>query len=266
MIPPLRLRLTLAYDGSGFRGWQRQDPPDGPPLRTVQGELEAALGRLLNQPTPVKGASRTDAGVHALGQVVAFNAPARGLRVPLDRLAHALTCRLPDDIQVVDAAEAPPGFNPASEAVSKRYRYRLWTASQRPLTLRHVVHHCWTPLDESGMQDAAARLVGRHDFAGFASARHGRESTVRTVHRCEVWPGGASHPEELHIVVEGDGFLYNMVRIIAGTLVEVGRRRFPPEQVDAALATADRTLAGPTLPPGGLCLEWIRYGHGFVVG
>ncbi len=254
--PRQRYKLTIAYDGSGFHGWQKQEPAGEAPLRTVQGVLEQTMGELLRQPVSLIGASRTDAGVHAIGQVAHVDA---ALRVPVERLAHAITSRLPEDVEVRHAEPAPPTFDAIKDAVSKRYRYRLHTSAHRPLGLRHMVYHCWTPLNIERMRDAAARLVGEHDFEGFSAAGHGRLCTVRTVHRCVV---ERANEDEVHVVVEGSGFLYNMVRIIAGTLVEVGRGRFEPEQVDRVLATTDRRLAGPTLPPSGLFLEWIRYGQG----
>jgi tRNA pseudouridine38-40 synthase len=251
-MPVLRYKLTIAYDGSGFHGWQQQEPPEGEPLRTVAGELSATLRRVLRQPITLRGASRTDAGVHALGQVANFDADCA---IPLDRMVLAINSRLPADVEVRQVEVVAPDFDAALDPVSKQYRYRLWNMTQRPLTLRHTVYHCWLELNDAAMSDAAARLVGTHDFAGLASAHHGRLTTVRTIHDCHV----ERHGHELHIVVAGSGFLYNMVRIIAGTLVDVGRGHTPPARIDEILATQNRRLAGPTLPPGGLCLEWIRY-------
>jgi len=250
---PQRYRLTLAYDGHRFHGWQRQTDPKGNVLRTVQGEVEAALARLCGQPIHVIGASRTDAGVHAKGQVAHFDAVCR---VPIENLAHALTGRLPPDIDVVRAAMAPPDFHAIRDAKRKEYRYTIHNARTRPLWLRSRVHHFWEPLDAGRMNDAAARLVGEHDFEGFASAGHGRESTVRTIFACDATRDG----DTVTIRVEGNGFLYNMVRILGGTLVEVGRGHCPPEVIDRVLASRNRADAGPTLPPEGLCLEWIDYG------
>ncbi len=273
---PRRYRLIIAYDGSAFHGWQKQKqklPPDAdvetPPLPTVAGTLEPILARLLRQPITLVGASRTDAGVHALGQVAHFDAA--DVRVPVERLAEAINSRLPHDIEVRDAALVADDFHATRHALCKQYRYRLWNAARRPLTLRHTVYHCWSPLDVERMNNAARRLVGTHDFEGFSAAGHGRQSTVRTIFDCRVEtqpmqpvvaPVGestASPSRLVDITVQGDGFLYNMVRILAGTLVEVGRGRFQPGQIDHILAAADRRLAGPTLPPQGLCLEWIRY-------
>lgn len=247
-----RYKLTIAYDGTLFHGWQKQHPPGGLPLRTVQGVVEMALQQLLQQPVSLIGASRTDAGVHARGQCAQFDA---ATPIPIERLGKAINSRLPEDVEVRQVELAPPYFDCINDPISKQYRYRLFNTHHRPLELRNVVFHCWTPLDIDAMNDAAKRLMGMHDFEGFAAAGHGRTSTIRTIHGCEVVRAG----EEVHITVRGDGFLYNMVRIIAGTLVEVGRGYFAPSRVEEILAAADRRLAGPTLPPTGLWLEWIKY-------
>jgi len=250
-----RYKLTLAYDGSGFHGWQKQQPPDGEPLRTVQQVVEDALARLLRQPVTVVGASRTDAGVHALGQVAQFDADTP---IPTGRLLKALRGRLPDDVDALALEPAPPGFRAINDVTTKQYRYRIWNDDAKPLGYRHLLYHGFVALDAERMNDAAARLVGTHDFAGFTAAHHGRESTVRTIHRCDV-SRDPNEPRIITLTVEGDGFLYNMVRIIAGTLFEVGRGRFEPGRVDEVLRRGDRRLAGPTLGPEGLCLQWIRY-------
>lgn len=249
----MRFKLTIAYDGTEFHGWQKQEPPGLEPLRTVAGVIEDVLRRTLGQPIILSGASRTDAGVHALGQVGQFDAESR---IPVERMAEAITSRLPRDIEVRSAEVVSPDFNAITQAISKQYRYRIWNTPLRPLTLRHVVNHCPHPLDVARMRDAGRRLVGTHDFAGFAAAHHGRISTVRTIHRCDV---EVCEPE-IRLIVEGNGFLYNMVRIIAGTLIDVGRGRLEPAVVDEAIRTGNRRLVGPTMPPGGLCLQWIRYG------
>jgi tRNA pseudouridine38-40 synthase len=248
-----RYRLLIAYDGSGFHGWQKQEPPDAPALRTVQGVMHDALVRLFKQPINLVGASRTDSGVHAHGQVAHFDAESR---VPVERMAMAINSRLPDDIEVREAKQVSESFDAIRSAVTKQYTYTIHNTDRRPLGLRHMVHHYRHPLDADAMNAAAARLLGEHDFEGFSAAGHGRESTVRSIHRCEAHRDG----EKVVITVEGNGFLWNMVRIIAGTLVEVGRGRFEPTRIDDILRTADRQLAGPTLPPNGLCLEWIRHG------
>ena len=249
----MRYRLTIAYDGAGFHGWQEQTAPDGGPLRTVQGVVRQTLQEVLGQPLTLIGASRTDTGVHAIGQVAHFDADCR---IPLDRLAMAINSRLPNDVEVLEAKQAHDTFDAISGAQEKQYRYRLWNSTRRPLAIRHTVYHCWLELDRDRMSDAAGRLVGTHDFESFANTHHGRTSTVRTITQCRVEAG----PEpELHVVVAGTGFLYNMVRIIVGTLIEVGRGHWEPSYIDELLANPDRQNAGPTIEPNGLCLEWIRY-------
>ncbi len=252
-----RYKMVLAYDGTDFHGWQRQMRPDGTELRTVQGVVGEALTRVLGQPVRLQGASRTDSGVHAQGQVAHFDAETR---VPLERMAKAFNSRLPEDVEVRCVSLAHPAFDATRDALEKQYRYRVWASRSRPLGHRHRVYHCWVELDLAPMNDAAARLVGEHDFAAFAAAGHGRESTVRTLYACHVEEQTLNGVRQLHMVVRGNGFLYNMVRIIAGTLLEVGRGRFEPSHIDRLLSEEKiRHAAGPTLPPQGLCLEWIRY-------
>ena len=251
-----RFALRLAYEGTDFHGWQRQEPPGLEPLRTVQGELDRALSEVLQQPVACQGASRTDAGVHAEAQVAAFTA---SCRVPIGRLPAALNARLPEDLRVMSAWPVPADFDPVSDALSKGYRYEI--ARMQPFQARlpfdrRLVYPAMHDLDAGLMRAAAARLVGKHDFAAFAHAQHGRETTVRTIHACEV---AALEGDRLAIDVSGNGFLYNMVRIVAGTLVEVGRGRIMPEAISDILGSRDRAQAGPTLPPNGLRLRWIHY-------
>ena len=263
-VPALkRYKLTIAYDGTLFHGWQKQEPQHGEPLRTVQAVVESTVAKVTAQPVTLVGASRTDAGVHARGQVAHFDA---ATRIPTNRLPHAINSRLPVDVEIVAAEEVSPAFDAISGAVRKRYRYRMFNSSSRPLLRRLGVWHCWMNLDIDRMNAAATRLIGTHDIAGFAAAGHGRATTVRTIFDCRVerhdpvnpWDEKGVGPE-VHVVIEGDGFLYNTVRIVAGTLVEVGRGHFEPQVIDQIIAAGKRELAGPTLPPEGLCLEWIRY-------
>ncbi len=254
-----RYKLTLAYDGSAYHGWQKQPQPDGTSLPTVQQEVERAVRDVVRPPTGkinVLGASRTDSGVHALGQCAQFDADTP---IPVDRLARAISGHLPDDIDVIKAELAPPGFNVITDVTSKQYRYRVFTQRRKPLAIRHMVYHGYEPMDLEFMKDAARDLVGEHDFAAFAAAGHGRESTIRTIHDCHIESHDLPTGAELHIVVSGNGFLYNMVRIIAGTLVDIGRGRLRYDTVRHCFHTNDRQNAGPTLPASGLVLEWIRY-------
>jgi tRNA pseudouridine38-40 synthase len=252
-----RYRLNIAYDGTHFFGWQKQHPPDREPLRTAQGVLEETIRGVMREEIRLLGASRTDSGVHARGQVAAFSSERK---LEPERLLPALNSRLPDDLLVTRVRIVSEAFNPISDAVAKGYRYRIahgaTAGGRRPLFDRHFTSFCAELLDPERMHEAAQHLVGWHDFASFTRKHHGRESTIRTVHSCSVT---ATSRHRLRINVTGDGFLYNMVRIIAGTLMDVGRARLEPDDIPEILAACDRTAAGPTLPPEGLCLMWIRY-------
>lgn len=248
-----RYKMTLAYDGTDFHGWQKQAPIGTDSLRTVQGVVEEAVARTLWQRIHVVGASRTDAGAHALGQAAQFDAETT---IPLDRLQMAINARLPQDVDLRRIEPAARDFDAIKMASAKQYRYRIHNTARRPLHHRTQVWHCFDKkLATAPMRDAAARMVGTHDFAGFACAHHGRLSTVRTIFDCRI----ETYEPEVQVVVTGNGFLYNMVRIIAGTLVDIGRGRFKPHRIDAILESGDRRLGGATLPAGGLWLEWIRY-------
>jgi tRNA pseudouridine38-40 synthase len=246
------LKLVLAYDGTGFHGWQRQ-----PGLRTVQQELESVLERVLRHPLRVQGASRTDAGVHARGQVASLMTTSP---IPTERIWRAVGYRLPPDLALVHASEAEPGFHASRDPHGKLYRYRVFNATSRPVEMLEARYawHVWYPLDLECLRAGAAELVGTHDFAAFASQSNPRESTVRTVRRIGIRRRG----QEVLIDVEGDGFLYRQVRNMVGTLVEVGRGHWNPARVQEILASCDRRQAGPTAPAHGLCLQWVRYGQG----
>jgi tRNA pseudouridine38-40 synthase len=253
-----RIKLTVAYDGTDFFGWQKQHPPNEEPLRTAQGVLEHAVREVVREKVSVHGASRTDSGVHAVGQVAAFDTTS-GMDV--DRFPPAISSRLPEDIRVLAAEVVPDAFNVIGDVVGKEYAYRVAygrrEAHQRPLFDRH--HLAWVPwdLDSDAMNVAAASLAGRHDFASFTRLNHGRESTVRTVTACEVT---LSEPQVATITVRGEGFLWNMVRILVGTLVEVGAGRRCADSMPAVIDAAERSAAGVTMPPEGLMLNWIEYG------
>ena len=243
------LKMTIAYDGSAFHGWQNQAG-----VRTVQQEIEEVARRVIRHPLNVVGASRTDAGVHAQGQVAHLRT---SCEIPVHNLYRALGRRLPVDVALVAIADVPVEFHAIRDAQAKLYRYRIHNDQRRPAEWHTTSRtwHVWWPLDVARMQAAAQRMVGKHDFAGFASAGSERTTTVRTVYAVSV----ARVFNEIRVDVEGGGFLYNQVRNMVGTLVEVGRGHWPVERVDAILASGDRTLAGPTAPPQGLCLQWIRY-------
>ena len=283
-----RYKLTIAYDGTDFCGWQKQEPPIAQAeatgsgshvdptlettepgrvaLRTVQAIVERAVREVVREPVLLFGASRTDSGVHARGQVGAFTATddpamiARGSGWPIERgtepLRRAINGRLPEDVMVVGAEAVAPEFDPIGDCEAKGYSYTIHASRERPLWDRRYVHQVWEPLDIGAMRDAAAVLVGEHDFAAFAAAGHGRQSTVRTVHALTVTELAG---ERIRMEISGNGFLWNMVRIIAGTLADAGRGRLTPSEIGEALRTGDRRKAGPTFPASGLCLEWIRY-------
>ncbi len=246
-------RLTLAYDGTDFEGWQAQERPEAPPVRTVQGELEAALRRLAGDtPVRVAGAGRTDAGVHALGQVASFELP-RAYEPPA--LQRALNGLLPADVRVLEAAEAPPGFHARKSALSKLYRYELDTGPvQLPTRRRHAGHVPWT-LDAEAVAETAALFVGRHDFASLASAGGSARTTVRTITRSHVAFLGAT----LSYEVEASGFLRKMVRSIVGALIDVGRGALGPQDVGRALAARDRRAWPGPAPACGLTLVRVDY-------
>jgi tRNA pseudouridine38-40 synthase len=243
------LKLVIAYNGSRYHGWQRQAAH----IDTVQQRIETAASRVLKHPVTVHGCSRTDAGVHAEGQVANIHTPNQA--VPTEGMRRAMNSRLPADIAVRSIVDVPPDFHASRAARGKTYRYRIHVGPIRPVQQAGQVWHYWRVLDAEPMRLAGRRLIGTHDFAGFAGSGEQRQTTVRTITRCDVTPDQS----ELHVTVSGDGFLYNMVRNIVGTLVEIGRGHWQPERIDRILASADRRDAGPTAPPDGLCLMCVHY-------
>ena len=241
------IKLIIQYDGSSYHGWQIQ-----PGKRTIQGELVEALSNLIGARTHVHGASRTDAGVSALGQVALFEVDCP---IPTENFPDAINDRLPRDIVVTAAEEVPLGFDLISGVTSKLYRYTIYTGRHRPVLRLNQCWHIPKKLDIAAMNQAAPLLVGTKDFKSFASAADKRESSVRTIFRCNV----KAEDEWIYIDVEGDGFLYNMVRNIVGTLVEVGLGRWKQEFISEILQARDRTAAGRLAPPKGLCLMWVLY-------
>lgn len=244
-----RIMLTVAYDGTNYRGWQLQ--PNG---ITIEEVLNDTLSALLKEEIKVIGASRTDTGVHSLGSIAVFDTASR---MPAERLPYALNQRLPRDIRIQGATEVAPDFHPRRCDSRKTYEYRILNREFPLPTQRLYAYFTYVPLDVPRMQAAAGYLVGRHDFKSFCSADSSAQTTVRTVYDLQV-----SCQEELIVIrITGDGFLYNMVRIIAGTLMEAGRGRIRPEEVAGILNARDRAKAGPTAPACGLTLvkyEFIR--------
>jgi len=250
-----RIGLRLAYEGTRYSGWQMQ-----PGRVTVQGTLAAAIREVSGEDVVPKGASRTDAGVHALDQVVAFTS-ASGHAAEV--WVRALNAKLPGDITVREGRGVAPDFDPVAAAVRKRYRYRIHDAPWRPVLDRHLAWRWRGRLDDTRMHAAAAALVGEHDFTSFETTPSTRVSKVRTIHSLEVFRPPMTNDAagaEVWVEVEGNGFLYNMVRIIAGSLVMVGAGRRSPEWLAAALAARSRPAAGPTAPPQGLVLVAIDLG------
>jgi len=246
------IKLTLAYDGSEFFGWQIQ--PNRP---TVQAAVMEAVAAVTGERAAVHGSGRTDAGVHALAQVASFHT-ASG--IPAANLAKALNRQLPHTIRVLGAEEAPAGFHARHHARAKTYRYRIYRGGICPPFLWRYVHHFPYPLDEQQMMEAAPLFEGAHDFTSFASAEplapaSEVKSKIRTVFSSELRREG----EELVYTVGGSGFLHHMVRNMAGTLVEVGKGRLSAAQIPEILAARRRSAAGPTLPGKGLWLVSVEY-------
>ena len=255
-------KLTLAYDGTDFSGWQAQ-----PNQRTVQGALRTAWKEITGETVRMTATSRTDAGVHALGQIIGIESPTE---LPAEQLLRGLNAKLPFDIVLRSVESVHQGFHATHDAIEKRYRYQLHNDRRRPLFDRHLVWHIPKPLDVEAMQRAGRLLVGKHDFASFQSAGSPRDCTVRTITAVEIGQGGTDGtsidcPARVWIEITGDGFLYNMVRNIVGTLLDVGAGRRPAEWMSEVLAAHNRQAAGQTAPPQGLMLMEVRMkGEGWM--
>ena len=241
-----RVKLIVAYDGTNYRGWQVQ--PNGV---TIESILNEALSDLLQEPVAVIGASRTDSGVHALGNIAVFDTEHR---MPADRICIALNQRLPEDIRVQSSEEVAADWHPRKCRSTKIYEYRIQNSRIEMPTERLYSHFCYFPLSVEAMREAAQYLIGEHDFKSFCSVNTQALSTVRTIYSLTV----EKQDNIVRIRISGGGFLYNMVRIIAGTLIEVGRGFYPPVQVASILAARDRQMAGPTAVAKGLTLIGIE--------
>lgn len=237
-----RVKLIVAYDGTAYCGWQLQ--PNG---RTIEGELNQALSSLLQEDIHVIGASRTDSGVHALCNIAVFDTQTR---IPAEKISYALNQRLPEDIRIKKSCEVAAEFHPRHCSSRKTYEYRIYQDSFPEPVRRLYTHFTYVPLDMDRMREGAAWLIGEHDFKSFCSTAAVVETTVRTILSINIEKQG----KEIVISVCGTGFLYNMVRIIVGTLMEVGRGSYPPEHVREILEAKDRQAAGPTAPACGLTL------------
>lgn len=257
-----RILLRLAYDGTGYHGWQVQ-----PNARTIEGELNRVLTQLTGEEIQVTGASRTDAGVHALGNVAVFDTASR---IPAEKFSYALNQRLPEDIVVQSSVQVDDDFHPRHCDCQKTYEYDILNRTFPLPAYRNTAYFLYGDLDLDAMGRACRAFLGEHDFASFCAAGAQVQTTVRTIYSLEVLEQpltGAGRgvqlqqsPERLLTIrVRGNGFLYNMVRIIAGTLVEVGRGHIRPEEVEGIIAACDRAKAGPTAPARGLRLVEIKY-------
>jgi len=241
------VKLVLEYDGAAYHGWQAQRDP-----QTLQHVLEQAIARVTHERVRVHGSGRTDAGVHALGQVASFHTTSR---IPAERLVHAINAHLPDDAAVKSARDVPESFHARYSAKGKHYRYTILNATTRSPLAQATAWWVRAPLDVEAMQRAAQHLVGTHDFRAFCTQARQKGETTRTVHRLGVRKRG----RRITVDVEANGFLYNMVRAIVGTLVSVGRGQRKPAEVGLILKALRRSDAGPTAPPHGLCLVRVVY-------
>ena len=242
------IKLTIEYDGTNYCGWQLQ--PNGV---TIQEVLEEGLLKLLGEPVRLRASGRTDAGVHAKGMVAVFST-ARSL--PLPAYTHGLNNLIPPDIAIQAAVEVPPDFNPRADAVGKFYRYTILNAPARSPLNRTTSWLIKESLDLAAMREAARLFLGEHDFRAFQAANCAAKTTVRTITGLEIVD---SQDGFIHIDVRGTGFLRNMVRIMVGTLVAVGRGKLGPDVVARLLSAGDRSMAGATAPPQGLCLMEVYY-------
>ncbi|MBO5098458.1 MAG: tRNA pseudouridine(38-40) synthase TruA [Agathobacter sp.] len=243
----MRVKLVVAYDGTNYSGWQLQKN-----AVTIEQKLNEALTDLLGEEIVVTGASRTDAGVHSLGNVCIFDTDTR---IPAEKICYALNSRLPEDIVVQDSCEVASDFHPRAGKSSKTYEYCVLNRTLPDPTRRRDTYFYHYDLDVDAMAKAASLLEGEHDFKSFCSVHAQVETTVRTIYSCTVVKDG----DVIRIRVTGNGFLYNMVRIIAGTLIEVGAGKRKPEEIISMLEATDRCSAGPTAPAHGLTMIGIQY-------
>lgn len=255
-----RILLRVAYDGTNYHGWQVQ-----PNAKTIEGELNRILTQLTGEEIQVTGASRTDAGVHALGNVAVFDTLSR---IPAEKFSYALNQRLPEDIVIQSSVQVADDFHPRHCDCQKTYEYDILNRTFPLPAYRNTAYFLYGDLDLDAMRKACQAFLGEHDFASFCAAGAQVQTTVRTIYSLEVLEqpltgiGRGDIPERLLTIrVRGNGFLYNMVRIIAGTLVEVGRGHIRPEEIEGIIAACDRAKAGPTAPARGLRLVEIAYGE-----
>lgn len=241
-------RIVLQYEGTKYQGWQKQESTGN----TIQGKMENILSRMVNSPTEIHGAGRTDAGVHAKGQVVHFKADTT---MTENEILRYINQYLPEDIAVVSVKEAGERFHARLNAIGKIYQYRIMNSEIPHVFERRYVHEEAVTLDIQKMENAAERLIGTHDFKAFTSTKRGKKSTVRTIESIKIDKIG----DEIRMTYKGDGFLYHMVRILSGTLIEVGRGERSVESVSEALSSMERENAGFLAPAKGLTLMEVLY-------
>ncbi|HEY4329555.1 MAG TPA: tRNA pseudouridine(38-40) synthase TruA [Phycisphaerae bacterium] len=242
-----RYKLTIAYDGTAYCGWQRQVDP----TPTVQRVVEKAAGEIVSHPVTINGSSRTDTGVHAMGQVAAMNVETA---LDVERLRAAINSRLPHDVLIRKLEEVPESFD-TRNTVKKRYRYLIWADKDRPVFYRHYVYHFYREVHIEAMRQACEHFVGTHDFEAFKGQLDERENTVRTIFACDIHRRGPL----VVFAVEGSGFLYHMVRTMMGTVLNVGTGHWEAGRVAEIILGRDRKQAGPCVPAVGLHLQWIRF-------
>lgn len=242
-----RIRLTVAYDGTAYHGWQVQKNGE-----TIESVLNRQLSALLKEPIQVIGASRTDAGVHALGNVAVFDTESR---MPGERISYALNQWLPPDIRIQESAQVAASFHPRKAACTKFYEYQILNRDFELPQLRLYAHFFRRRLHVAQMQAACPYFLGEHDFKSFCSIHTQAETTVRTIYHLDV----KREQDLIRIQVSGNGFLYNMVRIIAGTLIQIGSGMKEPEEIPLMIGRLDRQSAGPTAPAKGLTLLGMKY-------
>ncbi len=248
MTDERKIKLIVAYEGTRYSGWQRQEGQS-----TIQGEIESVLSSVTGREIIVRGASRTDAGVHADGQVVTFmleNSP-----IPTQAFTDILNSKLPPDIAIRSSIEVAKDFHPSQDAICKSYLYRFYDGADKDVEFYNRRWHVPFSLDPEPMNHACRYLLGTHDHIGFASAKDQRDNTVRTIVEAKTY----RKDDEIRFVVKADRFLYHMVRNIAGTLAEIGRGHWPAEKIAEIIQSRDRTQAGRTAPANGLCLKSIEY-------
>lgn len=242
-----KIKLVMEYDGSNYHGFQKQINAN-----TIQAELEQAILNISRESVAVVAAGRTDAGVHALGQVATF---LTGLELPGDKWRLALNSTLPEDIRVLQSEAVAATFHPQYDALYKSYQYLIYRKKEQAVFYRKYALLCDQVLDIKAMQEACRHIIGKHDFRCFCASGSGARTWERTVHQCQLVDEG----DWLKLNITADGFLYNMVRIIMGTLLEIGRGRTQPEQITAMIESCDRSQAGPTAAPQGLYLCSVKY-------